>query len=59
MIKNTEIAIICLILLLFAMEGLQIIKNRNLQTQIDELRIIVNQKNLPALILDKNDFNVR
>ena len=32
---------------------------KDLQTQVDELRIIVNQKTLPALILDKAVFNVR
>ncbi len=54
-----EIVTICLILLLFVMEGLQILKNRELQTQIDELKIIVNERFLPAMIFDKNDFNVR
>ena len=34
-------------------------EKQTLQTQIDELRIIVNQKTLPALILDRNDFNIR
>lgn len=34
-------------------------KYRNLQTQIDELRIIVNQKYLPAMIFNKEDFNIR
>ena len=32
---------------------------KDLQTQVDELRIIVNQKTLPALMLDKTVFNVR
>jgi hypothetical protein len=32
---------------------------KDLQTQVDELKIIVNQKTLPALILDKAVFNVR
>jgi hypothetical protein len=32
---------------------------KDLQTQVDELRIIVNQKTLPALMLDKTAFNVR
>jgi|688.fasta_scaffold2881929_2 hypothetical protein len=40
---------------LIIMECLQIVKNRELQAQIDELRIIVNQKSLPALILDPLD----
>jgi hypothetical protein len=32
---------------------------KSLQTQVDELRIIVNERFLPALILDKTAFNVR
>ena len=32
---------------------------KDLQTQVDELRIIVNEKFLPALMLDKAVFNVR
>jgi hypothetical protein len=32
---------------------------KDLQTQVDELRIIVNQKTLPALMLDKAVFNIR
>lgn len=32
---------------------------KNLQTQVDELRIIVNQKSLPALILDTHNLTVR
>ena len=60
MLKTTrEIITLCLILLLFMLEGLQIFKNRNLQTQIDELKIIVNERFLPAMIFNKNDFNVR
>jgi hypothetical protein len=31
----------------------------NLQTQIDELTIIVNERFLPALMLDKEVFHVR
>jgi hypothetical protein len=31
----------------------------SLQTQIDELTIIVNERFLPALMLDKEVFNVR
>lgn len=34
-------------------------KIANLQTQVDELKIIVDQKFLPAMIFDKEDFNVR
>ena len=58
-VRIEDIFILALILLLFGMELLQIIKNRNLQTQIDELQIIVNQRVLPALILDTNNLNVR
>jgi hypothetical protein len=43
--------------LLIVLDGMQIIKNRELQAQIDELRIIVNQRTLPALILDP--LNIR
>ena len=32
---------------------------KDLQTQVDELRIIVNQRTLPALMLDKTAFSVR
>jgi hypothetical protein len=42
--------------LLFIIDGMQIAKNRELQAQIDELRIIVNQRSLPALILDPLDI---
>ena len=45
------------IALLLIIDGMQISKNRDLQTQLDELRIIVNQKALPSLILDT--LNVR
>jgi len=41
--------------LLFVINGMQAAKNRELQAQIDELRIIVNQKFLPAMILDPLD----
>ena len=54
-----EIVTLGLLLMLFMFEGLQILKNRELQTQIDELKIIVNERFLPAMILDKNDFNIR
>jgi hypothetical protein len=47
----------CLFSLLFVIDGLQIIKNRELQTQINELTIIINQKYLPAMILE--DINIR
>ena len=32
---------------------------KSLQTQIDELRIVVDQKFLPAMMLDKTVFGVR
>jgi len=54
-----DIFVLVLILTLFTIDVIQIFKNRNLQTQIDELRIIVNQKTLPALMLDKTVFNIR
>jgi hypothetical protein len=34
-------------------------QTKELQTQIDELKIIVDQKFLPAMILDKESLNVR
>jgi hypothetical protein len=43
--------------LLFVIDGMQILKNRELQAQIDELRIIVNQKSLPVMILE--DLHIR
>lgn len=42
--------------ILIVIEGAQIKTNRKLQIQIDELRIIVDQKFLPALILDPADI---
>ena len=32
---------------------------KDLQTQVEELRIIVNQKTLPALILDTHNLTIR
>ena len=32
---------------------------KDLQTQVDELRIIVNERFLSAMILDKHNLNVR
>jgi len=34
-------------------------KIKNLQTQIDELKIVVDQKFLPAMIFNKDDFQIR
>jgi hypothetical protein len=42
---------------LLVIDLFQFKKSVELQTQIDELRIIVNQKSLPALILDP--LNIR
>ena len=50
---NTELIFIgCLFLLVIVLQSIQTIKNREFRTEIEELRIIVNQKSLPALILD-------
>ena len=57
--RPEEILIFALILLLFTIDVTQIFKNRNLQTQIDELRIIVNERFLSAMILDKHNLTVR
>jgi len=54
--KVNYTAIGAFIALLLIIDGMQIMNNRELQTQIDELRIIVNQKFLPALILDPLDI---
>ena len=32
---------------------------KDLQTQIDELKIVVDQKFLPAMIFNRDEFNVR
>jgi hypothetical protein len=42
-----------------AVEGHQHRRIKALQTQVDELRIIVNQKFLPAMILDKENLGIR
>jgi hypothetical protein len=39
--------------LLFIIDIQQMVKNRELQAQIDELKIIVEQKFLPAMILEE------
>lgn len=55
--KNIEIFIISVfILLLLFIDIQEIKKNRELQTQIDELKIIVDQKFLPPMILDNLDL---
>ena len=56
--KNVDYAIVGTLLgFLIVMDGIQVVKNRELQAQINELRIIVNQRTLPALILDP--LNIR
>ena len=57
--KLEDIFTFALIVMLFFIQAQQIAKNRELQTQIDELKIVVDQKFLPAMIFDKSDFNVR
>jgi hypothetical protein len=56
MFKIKYVFLGCLFCVLITIDGLQIIKNRNLQAQIDELRIIVNQRTIPALVLDPLDI---
>jgi len=51
-INLETIYIACLFLLMVVLQGLQIIKNREIKAEIDELRVIVNQRFLPAMILD-------
>lgn len=47
------------LLFLLVMHAAQQKRINELQVQIDELRIIVDQRVLPALILDKTVFGVR
>lgn len=47
------------LLFIIAMHFAQQKKLVELQTQIDELKIIVDQKTLPALMLDKTVFGIR
>lgn len=52
--KTTDILLFTLIFtLMFFLDVSQVKINRELQTQIDELRIVVDQKFLPAMILDQ------
>lgn len=52
--KTTDILIFTLIFtLIFFLDVAQVKRNRELQTQIDELKIVVDQKFLPAMILDQ------
>ena len=48
--------VLCMLVVVFTIQAREI---RNLQTQIDELRIVVDQKFLPAMIFNENDFQVR
>ena len=48
--------VLCMLVVIFTIQAREI---RNLQIQIDELKIVVDQKFLPAMILDRKDFNVR
>jgi len=58
-VRVEDVFIFGLILTLIVIDLMQTVKNRNLQAQIDELRIIVNQRVLPALILDTHNLTVR
>jgi hypothetical protein len=49
----------CIIAGLLLLIVLQYKDIKNLQTQIDELTLIVSQKFLPAMILDKDVFRIR
>ncbi len=48
--------VLCMLIVIFTIQAHEI---KNLQTQVDELKIIVDQKFLPALIFDKNNFMPR
>ena len=48
--------VLCILVVVFTLQSRDI---KNLQTQIDELKIIVDQKFLPAMILDRENFTVR
>jgi hypothetical protein len=48
--------VLCMLIVLFTLQAREI---KNLQTQVDELTIIVNQRFLPALIFDNEDFQIR
>jgi hypothetical protein len=65
MLKNTSMKldldimfafVLCMLIVLFTLQAREI---KNLQTQVDELTIIVNQRFLPALIFDNEDFQIR
>lgn len=46
--------VIAMLIVLYTFQAKQ---TKDLQTQIDELRIIVDQKFLPAMILDQRQLN--
>lgn len=48
--------VLCLLIIVFTMQAKEI---KDLQTEVNELRIIVDQKFLPAMILDKENLTVR
>lgn len=48
--------VLCMLVIIFTLQAREI---KNLQTQISELKIVVDQKFLPAMILDREDFTVR
>ena len=48
--------VLCMLIVLFTLQAREI---KNLQTQVDELKIVVDQKFLPAMIFNENDFQVR
>ena len=48
--------VIAMLIVLFTIQSKQ---TKELQTQIDELKIIVDQKFLPAMILDKENLMLR
>lgn len=50
---SLDLAIAAVVGLLLFLNIILFSVTKNLQTQIDELKIIVDQKFLPALILDK------
>lgn len=50
---NTDILFGIIIAMLIVLFTIQAKESKDLQTQIDELRIVVDQKFLPAMILDQ------
>ena len=67
MLKNTNednlvFVVFCgcfALLFIIAMHFSQQTRLVELQTQIDELRIVVDHKTLPAMILDRDVFQIR